>query len=91
VASFTTHELLTCCLGVPSDRIDGARQMSTRVGIAMHKLGWVKKRDAHGARLWRYMRPKKPEGGVAADRNAAGGPAGEHLAGGPAEETLDEF
>jgi len=88
--SFTTQEILTYCLGVPIDRIDGARQMSTRVGIAMHKLGWLKQRDATGARLWRYIRPKaKPS---AKDENGlVGGPASEPQAGGPAEETLDEF
>jgi predicted P-loop ATPase len=89
--SFTTHELLVYCLGVPSDRIDGARQMSTRVGIAMHKLGWTKKRDAHGARLWRYVRPTSKPGQGADDQNAVGGPTSEPQAGGPAEETLDEF
>ena len=88
--SFTTQEILTHCLGVPIDRIDGARQMSTRVGIAMHKLGWLKQRDATGARLWRYIRPKaKP--GAKDENDAVGGPASEPQAGGPAEETLDEF
>jgi predicted P-loop ATPase len=86
--SFTTHEILTHCLGVPSDRMDGARQMSTRVGIAMHKLGWAKKRDAHGARLWRYIRPTSKEGD---GQNAVGGPTSDPQAGGPAEESLDEF
>lgn len=88
--SFTTQEILTHCLGVPIDRIDGARQMSTRVGIAMHKLGWLKQRDATGARLWRYIRPKAKPG--AKDENGlVGGPTSEPQAGGPAEETLDEF
>jgi predicted P-loop ATPase len=88
--SFTTQEILTYCLGVPIDRIDGARQMSTRVGIAMHKLGWLKQRDATGARLWRYIRPKAKPG--AKDENSlVGGPTSEPQAGGPAEETLDEF
>jgi putative DNA primase/helicase len=59
VDSFTAHELLTRCLMVPIDRIDGGRQMATRVGIAMHKLGWNKVRDAVGSpRLYRYWRPK---------------------------------
>ncbi len=60
VESFTAHDLLTKALNVPTDRIDGGRQMATRVGIAMHKLGWHKKRDAEGTpRLYRYWRPKK--------------------------------
>lgn len=72
--SFTAHELLTRCIGVPMDRIDGARQMSTRIGIAMHKLGWAKVRDPAPPRLWRYWRPGSKRAG---DRVAAtaGGPA----------------
>jgi predicted P-loop ATPase len=80
VDSFTSHDLLTKALGVPVDRIDGARQMSTRVGIAMHKLGWNKRRDTHPPRLWRYWRPE-------ATRPAqAGGSRVDGQAGGPAEE-----
>lgn len=81
VDSFTSIDLLTKCLMVPQDRIDGGRQMATRVGIAMHKLGWHKHRDAKGARLWRYWRPgcsPAGAGGVASAQDgggAAGGPA----------------
>lgn len=78
VDSFTSQELLTRGLGVPVDRIDGARQMSTRVGIAMHRLGWAKRRDATGARLWRYWRPGSAGGAQPVDQDAdgaAGGPA----------------
>lgn len=57
IRCFTSHDILVAALGVPQDRIDGARQMATRVGIAMHKLGWAKHRDAKGARLWKYWRP----------------------------------
>lgn len=97
VESFTTHDLLTSCLGVPSDRIDGSRQMSTRVGIIMHKLGWHKRRDAHGARLWRYVRPtstkdeKAQEAQNASTDGAPGGPGRQPQAGGPAREEIDEF
>lgn len=73
VDSFTSHDLLTKALGVPVDRIDGARQMSTRVGIAMHKLGWDKRRDTNPPRLWRYVRPQgKPQ---AQAGGSVGGPA----------------
>ena len=67
VESFTAQELLTKCLMVPIDRIDGGRAMATRVGTAMHKLGWHKVRDPAGTvlpgrrspvRLHRYWRPK---------------------------------
>jgi predicted P-loop ATPase len=87
VDSFTSHELLTRCLMVPPDRIDGNRQMATRVGFAMHKLGWEKRRDARGPRLWRYWRPKP-----AKNETGAGTPAqpDEGAAGGPAVE-LHEF
>lgn len=80
VESFTAYDLLTKCLMVPQDRIDGGRQMSTRVGIAMHKLRWEKRRDASGARLWRYWRPARAGVRVAqpdAVDGAAGGPADE--------------
>jgi putative DNA primase/helicase len=58
VKSFTSYELLLKALNVPVDRIDGARQMATRVGTAMHALGWTKQRDSTGARVWRYYRPQ---------------------------------
>lgn len=54
---YTVQELLRLGLGVPVDRIDGGRQMATRVGVAMHKLGWRKDRESTGARLWYYVRP----------------------------------
>lgn len=57
-SNYTSSQILTGALHVPADRIDGARQMATRVGIVMRKLGWAKVRDAAGARLWRYVRPR---------------------------------
>ena len=65
--TFTTAELLTHACQVHPDKIDGARSMATRVGIIMNKLGWVRRRDSDGDRLWRYHRPVAP--------GAAGGPA----------------
>jgi len=84
VESFTAFELLTRCLMVPQDRIDGGRQMATRVGIAMHKLAWDKRRDPGGARVYRYYRPKAAKAGV----GPSGGPDG---APEPAAEVLHEF
>jgi predicted P-loop ATPase len=75
VDSFTAHDLLTKCLMVPQDRIDGGRQMATRVGIAMHKMHWHKRRDATGARLWRYWRPGSQTEETGQTEGAAGGPA----------------
>lgn len=61
---YTSTEILTQCLGVETHKIDGARQMATRVGVAMHKLGWRKARDAAGMRLWRYIRPGFTQSGT---------------------------
>jgi putative DNA primase/helicase len=73
--SYTSSEILSGALHVPADRIDNARQMATRVGIAMRKLGWDKVRDATGARLWRYIRPgTKPKGEISL-KEPTGGPA----------------
>ena len=76
--SYTSSEILSGALHVPADRIDGGRQMATRVGIAMRKLGWDKVRDSTGARLWRYVRPKKTsalDDMAVAPVPQAGGPA----------------
>lgn len=61
---YTSTQILTQCLGVETHKIDGARQMATRVGVAMHKLGWRKVRDSGGLRLWRYLRPGFTQSGV---------------------------
>lgn len=87
VESFTAFELLTRCLMVPQDRIDGGRQMATRVGIAMHKLAWDKRRDPGGARVYRYYRPKAAKAGIAGV-GPSGGPDGVQE---PAAEVLHEF
>jgi predicted P-loop ATPase len=51
-------ELLTDGLKIEVGKIDGARQMATRVGICMRKLGWGKVRgSAAGARVWHYEEP----------------------------------
>jgi putative DNA primase/helicase len=65
--SFTAQEILLYGLDVQLDRIDSGRQMASRVGVIMHKLGWDRRRDSAGARVWRYYRPTK---------GAAGGGAG---------------
>jgi predicted P-loop ATPase len=91
VENFTSFDLLTKCLMVPQDRIDGSRQMATRVGIAMHKLKWVKHRDATGARLHRYWRPGHGPNAPAVQPALAPVTVGDGgAAGGPAEE-LHEF
>ena len=92
VDNFTSQELLTRCLNVPMERIDGARQMATRVGIAMHKLGWEKHRDATGARLHRYWRQGRHAGSRSVGAPTPDGQGDGQAAGGPvAEAVLDEF
>lgn len=75
VERFTAFELLTKCLNVPMDRIDGSRQMSTRVGQIMHKLGWVRDREPKPPRVWFYLRPRKGSAaGSGPAQQASGGP-----------------
>lgn len=88
VENFTAFELLTKCLMVPQDRIDGGRQMATRVGIAMHKLKWDKRRDSDRGRVYRYWRPKAAVPAPAVSGvDAPGGPGD----GSSTDEGLHEF
>lgn len=51
-------QLLTEGLKIEAGKIDGARQMATRVGISMRKLGWLKRRSmADGDRGYHYEEP----------------------------------
>lgn len=54
----TSLRVLTDALKVEVSKIDGARQMTTRVGICMRKLGWGKRRLTGGAREYAYTRPQ---------------------------------
>lgn len=53
----TALEVFEDCLKIDAAKIDSARQMSTRVGIAMKRIGWVKKRESGGDREYFYVRP----------------------------------
>jgi predicted P-loop ATPase len=76
--------ILKDCLNVPVDRIDGSRQMSTRVGIIMHKLKWGKRRASvgDGSRTYVYVRP---------ERQSSATKTVPHVPGGPGEELVDDF
>lgn len=50
-------DILTDCLKIEPGKIDSTRQMSTRVGIAMKRLGWIKKRETGGDRDYFYVEP----------------------------------
>jgi predicted P-loop ATPase len=54
----TVLDILGECLHIEVGKIDSARQMSTRVGIAMKRLGWRRERETTGNREWYYTRPK---------------------------------
>lgn len=56
--------ILTDCLKIEAGKMDSARQMSTRVGIVMKRLGWVKKRETGGDREYYYQRPVGGDEGV---------------------------
>lgn len=53
----TANEIFDDCLKIEAGKIDSARQMSTRVGIAMKRIGWIKKRETGGDREYYYVRP----------------------------------
>lgn len=53
----STTDILSDCLKVEAGKIDGTRQMATRVGIAMKRLGWIKKRETNSSRGYYYLRP----------------------------------
>jgi predicted P-loop ATPase len=54
----TTTEILEDLMKVERGKIDGTRQMATRVGIAMKRLGWHKKRETNVSRGYYYARPE---------------------------------
>lgn len=53
----TVTDILSDCLKIEAGKIDSARQMSTRVGIAMKRIAWIKKRETGGDREYFYFRP----------------------------------
>jgi putative DNA primase/helicase len=53
----TLEEILSDGLKIDAARIDGGRQMATRVGIAMKRLGWIKRRKVSGSRSYFYEAP----------------------------------
>jgi predicted P-loop ATPase len=63
-------DILTDCLKIEPGKIDGNRQMTTRVGIAMKRLGWAKRRNPSGAREYYYEQPAGWHGGEGASSDA---------------------
>lgn len=60
----TTVDVLLDCLKIEGGKIDNTRQMSTRVGIVMKRLGWRKGRDSQGTRERFYERPEEWKSGA---------------------------
>ncbi|HQS59746.1 MAG: hypothetical protein B7Y56_03105 [Gallionellales bacterium 35-53-114] len=61
LSKVTVLDILLDAVGVEKSKIDGNKQMSTRVGICMRKLAWQKHRETSGAREYYYARPEKPK------------------------------
>lgn len=59
LSKVTVLDILLGAIGVEKSKIDGNKQMSTRVGICMRKLEWLKRRETSGAREYFYARPEK--------------------------------
>lgn len=53
----STTDILSDCIKVEAGKIDGTRQMATRIGIALKRLGWIKKRETNSSRGYYYLRP----------------------------------
>ena len=68
---FSTRELFGKALGVKAERIDGNRQMDTRLSNAMRVLGFDRHRETSGARMRgftrRVVQAPAPEPGLPAD------------------------
>jgi putative DNA primase/helicase len=47
-------------LGVEMSRVDNARQMASRIGVAVKRAGWVKRRAPTGQREYFWERPSAP-------------------------------
>src|SRR5690606_4102917 len=56
---FTSAEILTGAIGMEIAKIDGQRSATTRIGSIMMRLGWKKKRETTGHRLYYYERPEQ--------------------------------
>lgn len=61
---FTSAEILTGAIGMEIAKIDGQRSATTRIGSIMMRLGWKKKRETTGHRLYYYERPEQTASSV---------------------------
>lgn len=57
----TATEILLDCLQVEVAKIDGMRSMSMRIGIVMHRLGWMRKREGGKSRGYYYVKAVTPD------------------------------
>ncbi len=54
----TVNDILDECLKIEPGKVDSARQMAVRIGIAMKRIGWLKRRASDGDRGYYYLRPE---------------------------------
>ncbi|WP_374335099.1 VapE domain-containing protein [Methyloversatilis sp.] len=66
----TVLDVLLDCLKVEPSKIDNTRQMPTRIGMAMKRLGWERKRESAGARERYWVRPESWKAGAKAQKPA---------------------
>lgn len=56
---FSSWEILVGAIKMATDKMDGQRSATTRVGNCMAKMGWQKRRgEKNRQRLWLYVRPE---------------------------------
>lgn len=70
---FSTRELFTHAIGVPMERIDGNKQMETRIANAMRSISFMKYRETGGERKRGYMRVRASDAAVAGAVSLPGG------------------
>lgn len=73
---FSTRELFEHALQIKADRIDGAKNMETRIGNCMRAIGFDKYRESSGERKRGYMRRPPPGVSPAAPAAPTAAPAG---------------
>lgn len=75
---FSTRELFEHALQIKADRIDGAKNMETRIGNCMRAIGFDKYRESSGERKRGYMRrpPEQPATTPDTPASAPQAPAG---------------
>ena len=78
-SDLTALDVLIDCLKVEPSKIDNTRQMPTRIGIVMTRLGWRKGRESTGARERYWIRPESWKPGAKPQEAARVEGGGDHV------------